>query len=416
MIETLVTLNSGSWSEPHSKQYHIQTDEGPERYFKYQTDNGQYRKEKRLQDGTVIGVDAWIDAAGYLRQKDYIADNKGYRILKSKTVFVGQGRPIDEAMNFAKYSPAPDNAIPGVVRQVVSTPAPIVVSSTAAPIALTATPSPIAITTYRPAFYSTTSTTTTTTQSPISSTIGYTPSAHHYVKNVFIRPHSEPRDHLYDHHFSFIAPNDLNNNLLDVTSREYSTVKPPSLEFELPHNEITSGSTLHPPIAKYTDRQFSTTVRPLHSSPVESTTYRPSIRASIADSYRPTPIGVSTARPLIESESVSRPFYSNNYKYYAPSYTKNGIDSYKPYDGVSLTNNDGFKYYLPRQYHEEEGQDQYRDGSFGYIDPFGIRRVVYYNVRPGTGFVHRKNNRYVGFNATPYDPRPSSLNTIRKKK
>ena len=38
-----------------SGQYHIQTDEGPERYFKYQTDNGQYRKEKRLQDGTVIG-------------------------------------------------------------------------------------------------------------------------------------------------------------------------------------------------------------------------------------------------------------------------------------------------------------------------------------------------------------------------
>lgn len=41
-----------------------------------------------------IGVDAWIDAAGYLRQKDYIADDKGYRILKSKTVYVGQGRPI----------------------------------------------------------------------------------------------------------------------------------------------------------------------------------------------------------------------------------------------------------------------------------------------------------------------------------
>lgn len=40
------------------------------------------------------GTEAWIDALGYLRQKDYIADNQGYRILKSKTVFVGVNRPI----------------------------------------------------------------------------------------------------------------------------------------------------------------------------------------------------------------------------------------------------------------------------------------------------------------------------------
>lgn len=323
-------------------------------------------------------------------------------------------------MKFAKYSPAPDNAIPVAVRTVVSSPAPIVVTSTPAPIALTATPSPIAITTYRPTYYST----TTTTPAPIAA-VSY-PSHHPIVKNVFIRPHSEPRDYLYDHKLSYIAPNDLNNDLLDVTSREYSTARPPSLHFELPRNDLTatSGSTLHPPIAKYTEQQYSTTVRPLSQysvqnanvGPVESTTYRPAIRASIADNYRPTPIGVSTARPLLESESISKPFYSNDYKYYAPYYNtdKNSISStnYKPYDGVSLTNNDGFKYYLPRHYHEEQGLDSHRDGSFGYIDPFGIRRVVYYNVRPGTGFVHRKNNRYVGFNATPYDPRPS----IRKKK
>jgi hypothetical protein len=75
------------------------------------------------------------------------------------------------------------------------------------------------------------------------------------------------------------------------------------------------------------------------------------------------------------------------------------------YDGISATQN-GFRYYLPRQYHEEEnsGGDR-KAGSFGYIDPFGIRRVIYYNAEPGTGFVHRKNNRYVGFDATPYDPR-----------
>lgn len=77
------------------------------------------------------------------------------------------------------------------------------------------------------------------------------------------------------------------------------------------------------------------------------------------------------------------------------------------YDGVSFVRN-GFKYYLPRHYHEERtDEDETRTGSFGYVDPFGIRRVVYYNAGPGTGFVHRKNNRYVGLDAEPYDPRPS---------
>lgn len=76
------------------------------------------------------------------------------------------------------------------------------------------------------------------------------------------------------------------------------------------------------------------------------------------------------------------------------------------YDGVAFRRN-GFRYYLPKQYHEEEteGSDD-RTGSFGYIDPFGIRRVIYYNASPEQGFQIRKNNRYVGHDATPYDPRP----------
>lgn len=43
------------WGSPDNSQYHIQTDEGPERFFRYQTDNGQFRNERRLKDGTVIG-------------------------------------------------------------------------------------------------------------------------------------------------------------------------------------------------------------------------------------------------------------------------------------------------------------------------------------------------------------------------
>lgn len=41
-----------------------------------------------------LGTEAWVDASGFLRQKDYIADKDGYRILKSKTIFIGKNRPI----------------------------------------------------------------------------------------------------------------------------------------------------------------------------------------------------------------------------------------------------------------------------------------------------------------------------------
>jgi len=81
------------------------------------------------------------------------------------------------------------------------------------------------------------------------------------------------------------------------------------------------------------------------------------------------------------------------------------------YDGVGVTRN-GFRYVLPKQYHEEETNpaDGKRAGSFGYVDPFGIRRVVYYNAAPGRGFVHRNNNQYVGANGAPYDaPGPAQL-------
>lgn len=55
-LQICLGLTVADWGTPDSSQYHIQTDEGPERYFRFQTDNGQYRKEKRLQDGTVIGI------------------------------------------------------------------------------------------------------------------------------------------------------------------------------------------------------------------------------------------------------------------------------------------------------------------------------------------------------------------------
>ncbi|KRT85508.1 Insect cuticle protein, partial [Oryctes borbonicus] len=61
----------------------------------------------------------------------------------------------------------------------------------------------------------------------------------------------------------------------------------------------------------------------------------------------------------------------------------NGYDPQFPeYDGVSVTN-DGFRYFIPRAYHEEQSlPGNTKSGSFGYIDPFGIRRVIYYNASP----------------------------------
>ena len=61
-------------------QYHIQTDEGPERFFRFQTETGQYREEKRHLDGSVTGTYGWVDPNGILRLFDYISDKDGYRI------------------------------------------------------------------------------------------------------------------------------------------------------------------------------------------------------------------------------------------------------------------------------------------------------------------------------------------------
>ncbi|KAK8394062.1 hypothetical protein O3P69_006335 [Scylla paramamosain] len=74
-------------------QYHIQTDEGPDRYFRFQTYTGQYRKEKRLEDGTVFGTYGWVDPNGLLRLFDYIADDDGYRIVRQRRLQVGKVNP-----------------------------------------------------------------------------------------------------------------------------------------------------------------------------------------------------------------------------------------------------------------------------------------------------------------------------------
>ena len=72
------------FSNEFPSQYHIQTDQGPSRFFRFQTTTGQFRKERRNQDGSVVGSYGWVDPNNVLRLFDYISDAGGYRIEKQR--------------------------------------------------------------------------------------------------------------------------------------------------------------------------------------------------------------------------------------------------------------------------------------------------------------------------------------------
>jgi len=182
----------------------------------------------------------------------------------------------------------------------------------------------------------------------------------------------------------------------------------------LSDNEITSGyysPTTIRPRPNYTpisgNDYYST--RPAGYSQSPDGYRRPQVtyyREPIAGHHRsPTQILEAPYDSSIGGSSVKA-------SYQSPISRSDSVD-FPPYDGVHSTAN-GFQYYLRRHYHEEERGADGNVGSFGYIDPFGIRRVIYYKTDPFTGgFLHKKNNRYVGFNATPYDPLPPDLSRTR---
>jgi len=74
-------------------QYHIQTDQGSNRFFRFQTHTGQYRKEVRHDDGSQEGTYGWVDPTGVLRLFDYVADDLGYRIVQESLYNVGPASP-----------------------------------------------------------------------------------------------------------------------------------------------------------------------------------------------------------------------------------------------------------------------------------------------------------------------------------
>jgi len=94
---TMVALAQGQGAPFDSPvQYHIQTDQGPERFFRFQTATGQYRKEQRHLDGSVTGTYGWVDPNGVLRLFDYISDEGGYRIEQKRLYKVG--KPINNVV------------------------------------------------------------------------------------------------------------------------------------------------------------------------------------------------------------------------------------------------------------------------------------------------------------------------------
>lgn len=373
LLHTTLFIHSGTtYDTPSNPQYHIQTDEGPERYFRYQTLSGQYRKEKRLEDGTVIGSYAWIDDDGILRQRDYVADHLGYRITKSKNLYVGRNIPVGDAVKAAKKYPSsagtlvPTNSVPPY--RVTTPQPPSSVSSTATPCA-----------------------------SCIISPTTYKPDVSHFGSSPNIGPHVE-----------------ISHNALP-SSTVLSLVSPT----EKPLVEITPGgfqvSTATPEVETSTGLplEYLKNVQAINNLQYhETSTQRPSYTETDQNSVEYNPYVNPLGQNVFFQNGPTYPIDKQGHTYrgtkkYAQARIGTGYDKQFPeYDGVSVTN-DGFRYYIPRAYHEEEtGPGNEKTGSFGYIDPFGIRRVIYYNAKPGEGFQHRKNNRYVGFRATPYDPNP----------
>ncbi|CAH2009393.1 unnamed protein product [Acanthoscelides obtectus] len=449
-----------------------------------------------------------------LRQRDYIADNAGYRILKSKNVYVGRNINVGDAVKAAKKLPSAGGSLVKNYHQrrpVVYSSGRVPPSSTYGPI-VSSTPKtyvditsnsilsgPLVTSTEAPVVE-------ITPHSYINPTSTYLPPTHTYSSpsSSYLPPVNFTREYLPpDEPPRVYLPSTTEAPRVRYTSTTTSTYLPPVTEpprvylpsttesprvylppvtepprvylpsttespkvylppvtepprvylpstTEVPHVYLppvtepprvylpstTEAPKIYLPPVTEPPRIYlpSTTEAPRIYLPpnTESPTYLPPARTYLpsstqspkylsSDQYDLEPIsGEEADQNSVEYNPYVRQV-DNSYRFQnGPTYPidRNGRpydgqtqDSshdpqYARYDGVSVTN-DGFRYYIPRAYHEEETlPGDKRSGSFGYIDPFGIRRVIYYNTAPGEGFKHRKNNRYVGFDATPYDPRP----------
>lgn len=218
------------------------------------------------------------------------------------------------------------------------------------------------ITTYKP-FYSTTTTTTYSTSTPsiISSTTA-------------LPQHNLPTSIAIPSKYFLPPLNDVNDSPI-IRIKPYNSVSTPVAAYTI--EQINN--ELQPPIHSYNDVVSISTTPRIHDT--------------------------KSVVPLFSRNSFYRGTSKRPIAYYQPNQL-DSVNDEKHFDRYSARVPNGFSYFLPRHYHEEtyrEANANNRDGSYGYIDPFGIRRVVYYQASPDGGFKIRKNNRYVGFHAKPYD-------------
>lgn len=262
------------------------------------------------------------------------------------------------------------------------------------------------VTTYRP--ISVFATPSTTTALPISSSS----SSGAYVSSTTLAtPTSTP--HVEIHPAAIAVPSKF--FLPPVDSSPIVAIKPANVPTQIP---VTAAPYTFEQLNNELDAPSAISSRvPIALAPTIASNEIPDSRSSyygphISSTVAPIAGIISTKRPIDANLNVQplfdrNSFYRNrpnSYQYYQ-QYPTNQLNANGPqFDRYNAQLANGFGYFLPRQYHEERYRDpQNRDGSFGYIDPFGIRRVVYYQTSPESGFKIRKNNRYVGFNANPYD-------------
>ncbi|XP_063621410.1 cuticle protein 16.8-like [Cydia splendana] len=79
-----------SLAEPMPSYFYNNIDGYPGTYaFGYDvldaaTGNTQYRNEERYPNGTVVGSYGYLDSAGRAHRYRYVADEKGYRVMKDR--------------------------------------------------------------------------------------------------------------------------------------------------------------------------------------------------------------------------------------------------------------------------------------------------------------------------------------------
>ena len=328
-------LNPPTTTEFTPTQYHIQDDVGDRRFFKYQTWGGQIRKENRLDDGSVVGTYGWVDANGLLRLYDYIADNKGYRIVKTRLIKVGkqglEGNPeIEAALQTTQQTP--------IVRKKTKLPVDNLIPEDSPRIVELSTPNVDIFEQRRNQFVD-----------------EVTPSSARLQRKIFTQGG--------DSVTVDVVP------IFDIES--------------LPGNqgeEVRTTNSLSTNTPTFAEPSVLTEPSSLSASS--------SLYLSSASTFASRGTGELAH---LGPHAVARNRAEDGRQFVVVK-RRRGHKLPQPYVGSATLD-----YQTQRAFHNEEAtRDGQRSGQFGYIDPIGVRRVVNYSTGPNGEIVKTKENDFVG--------------------